>query len=78
MTFKQTINSELEMFSSTLTPGQGCKRSKIDKTVEKKRQRYSSHGKIPIVACRHNNKRCKVGNLGNLDIVGELAQLVLH
>ena len=78
MASKQIIDSELETFSCSLTPGQGRKRSKIDKTVEKKRQRYSSHGKIPVIVCRHNNKRCKAGNLGNLDIVSELAQLVLH
>ena len=78
MAAKQIIDSELEMFSCTLIPRQGRKRLKIDKTLEKKCQRYSSHGKIPVIACRHNNKRCKAGNLGNLDIVGELAQLVLH
>ena len=39
MASKQIIDSELEMFSCTLTPVQGRNRSKIDKTVEKKRQR---------------------------------------
>ena len=78
MASKQIIDSELEMLSCTLNPGQGRKRLKINKTVEKKCQRYSSHGKLPVIACRYNNKRGKTGNLGNLDIVGKLAQLVLH
>ena len=69
MASKQIIDSELEMFSCTLNPWTMSKKIENRPKQKKKRQRYLSHRKIPVLACRHNNKRCNAGNLGNLHIV---------
>ena len=54
----------IDEFSTSVTPGGGRK----ERQNMPERERNYSAGKVPVITCDHNNRRCKATTLSQLDI----------